>query len=109
MRFEDRSQTLFDEMIRFAEKFAGDRDRIASMMKLDQLTIGDDRTSEISRLVEDRFQIVGRILLLSFQPTIDRIDLRLREADEQRLNTKKFYSSTEDEGQLTLEFIVKVE
>ena len=94
MRFEDRSQTFFDQMIRFVETFGGERERIASMMKFDQLTIGDGRTSEISRLVENRFQIVGRVLLLRFQPPIDRVDLRLRKADEQRLDERKFSSSS---------------
>ena len=57
------------------------RTECSFLIEIGQLPIGDDRSSEVFGIVEDQLDIIGWVVLLSVQATVDGIDVWLRETD----------------------------
>ena len=65
------------------------RTKCSFLVEIGELPISDDRSSVFFGIVEDQLGIIGRVVLLDVQTTVDGIDVWLREADGQRLENDR--------------------
>ena len=64
-----------------AQSGPSSRTECSFLVEIGELPIGDDRSSVFFGIVEDELGIIGWVVLLDVQATVDGIDVWLRETD----------------------------